>query len=275
MLLAPPSHTHTCTHTHTHTRTHNLNSPSPDCSRQSAVFLFPPSSLLGVGIYRRKRRQAATFHLGVVDSSDLKTHRSLSHISSRGLCVSVCVCLCVCVRACVRVSVCVPVPVCVQCVVRFLGWSYMDASILCFTQRYVCCRQWNLSAFLSWSSFFWGGAPLAVSSPGRLCAPGCARGKHQKISWSSFEKFSTKKVLLFVPHADGLPAKEVSSHDPLLPGLVVDASAGWRSLYRGMAAHLMRVVPNTAIVFFTFEVLVQFLDGDEQATSSSSCNRPK
>lgn len=50
---------------------------------------------------------------------------------------------------------------------------------------------------------------------------------------------------------------------------------GWRSLYRGMAAHLMRVVPNTAIVFFTFEVLVQFLDGDEQATSSSSCNRPK
>ena len=35
---------------------------------------------------------------------------------------------------------------------------------------------------------------------------------------------------------------------------------GIRGLYGGMSAHLMRVVPNTAIVFFTYEAVVRLLD---------------
>ena len=31
---------------------------------------------------------------------------------------------------------------------------------------------------------------------------------------------------------------------------------GFRGLYGGMSAHLLRVVPNTAIVFFTYETIV-------------------
>ena len=33
-----------------------------------------------------------------------------------------------------------------------------------------------------------------------------------------------------------------------------------KGLYGGMSAHLFRVVPNTAIVFFTYEAVVQLID---------------
>ena len=33
-----------------------------------------------------------------------------------------------------------------------------------------------------------------------------------------------------------------------------------RGLYGGMSAHLMRVVPNTAIVFVTYEAIVKLVD---------------
>jgi solute carrier family 25 protein 33/36 len=34
---------------------------------------------------------------------------------------------------------------------------------------------------------------------------------------------------------------------------------GVRGLYGGLAAHLLRVVPNTTLVFFTYEFVMQFL----------------
>jgi len=33
-----------------------------------------------------------------------------------------------------------------------------------------------------------------------------------------------------------------------------------RGIYGGMSAHLIRVVPNTAIVFLTYEAVVQLID---------------
>jgi len=35
---------------------------------------------------------------------------------------------------------------------------------------------------------------------------------------------------------------------------------GMRGIYGGMSAHLIRVVPNTAIVFLTYEAVVQLID---------------
>ncbi len=35
---------------------------------------------------------------------------------------------------------------------------------------------------------------------------------------------------------------------------------GVRGLYGGMSAHLLRVVPNTAIVFFTYESVVSSIN---------------
>ena len=35
---------------------------------------------------------------------------------------------------------------------------------------------------------------------------------------------------------------------------------GMKGLYGGMSAHLIRVVPNTAIVFLTYEAVVQLID---------------
>lgn len=35
---------------------------------------------------------------------------------------------------------------------------------------------------------------------------------------------------------------------------------GVRGLYGGMSAHLIRVVPNTAVVFFTYEAVVAAID---------------
>jgi len=37
---------------------------------------------------------------------------------------------------------------------------------------------------------------------------------------------------------------------------------GWLGLYGGMGAHLMRQVPNTVIMFLTYESIVNFLSGD-------------
>lgn len=36
---------------------------------------------------------------------------------------------------------------------------------------------------------------------------------------------------------------------------------GPRGLYGGMSAHLLRVVPNTAIVFLTYEAVVKAING--------------
>jgi solute carrier family 25 protein 33/36 len=36
---------------------------------------------------------------------------------------------------------------------------------------------------------------------------------------------------------------------------------GWRALYGGMGAHLVRVVPNAAIIFLTYETVVALLNG--------------
>ena len=41
---------------------------------------------------------------------------------------------------------------------------------------------------------------------------------------------------------------------------VVWAEEGMAGLYGGMGAHLVRVVPNTAIVFFTYEAVVRILE---------------
>ena len=39
---------------------------------------------------------------------------------------------------------------------------------------------------------------------------------------------------------------------------------GMRGIYGGMSAHLIRVVPNTAIVFLTYEAVVQLIDDRKQ-----------
>ena len=41
---------------------------------------------------------------------------------------------------------------------------------------------------------------------------------------------------------------------------------GTRGLYGGMGVHLVRVVPNTAILFYTYETVSRWLAGPEQAT---------
>jgi solute carrier family 25 protein 33/36 len=40
---------------------------------------------------------------------------------------------------------------------------------------------------------------------------------------------------------------------------VIAAEEGIKGLYGGMGAHLLRVVPNAAIMFFTYETVVKFL----------------
>ena len=40
---------------------------------------------------------------------------------------------------------------------------------------------------------------------------------------------------------------------------------GMRGLYGGMGAHLTRVVPNTAIVFFTYEAVVRLFERSKTA----------
>lgn len=41
----------------------------------------------------------------------------------------------------------------------------------------------------------------------------------------------------------------------------IPVEEGWRSFYNGMSAHLLRVVPTTAITFFAYEWLVQKFSG--------------
>ena len=40
---------------------------------------------------------------------------------------------------------------------------------------------------------------------------------------------------------------------------VVAKEEGWKGLYGGMGMHLMKVVPNTAIMFLTYEVVNSWL----------------
>jgi solute carrier family 25 protein 33/36 len=40
---------------------------------------------------------------------------------------------------------------------------------------------------------------------------------------------------------------------------VVAKEEGWKGLYSGMGVHLMKVVPNTAIMFLTYEVVNSWL----------------
>lgn len=42
--------------------------------------------------------------------------------------------------------------------------------------------------------------------------------------------------------------------------LKVWSDEGVRGLYGGMSAHLLRVVPNTAVVFFTYEAVVSAIN---------------
>src|SRR4051812_25031196 len=37
---------------------------------------------------------------------------------------------------------------------------------------------------------------------------------------------------------------------------------GWRALYGGLGAHLVRVVPNAAIIFLTYESVVKLLTNE-------------
>lgn len=46
---------------------------------------------------------------------------------------------------------------------------------------------------------------------------------------------------------------------------VVWTEEGMRGLYGGMGAHLTRVVPNTAIVFFTYEAVVRLFERNKTA----------
>ena len=50
---------------------------------------------------------------------------------------------------------------------------------------------------------------------------------------------------------------------------VVWLEEGLRGLYGGMGAHLIRVVPNTAIVFFTYEAVVRVFQNRNDSDSSS------
>jgi len=42
---------------------------------------------------------------------------------------------------------------------------------------------------------------------------------------------------------------------------LIAAEEGTKGLYGGMGAHLIRVVPNAAIMFFAYETIVQLLNG--------------
>ncbi len=42
--------------------------------------------------------------------------------------------------------------------------------------------------------------------------------------------------------------------------MVVWREEGMRGLYGGMSTHLLRVVPNTAVVFLTYEAVVKFIN---------------
>ena len=45
------------------------------------------------------------------------------------------------------------------------------------------------------------------------------------------------------------------------PLQLIYAEEGRRGLYAGMSAHLLRVVPNSALIFLTYEVVVHLLTG--------------
>ena len=50
---------------------------------------------------------------------------------------------------------------------------------------------------------------------------------------------------------------------------VVWVEEGIHGLYGGMGAHLLRVVPNTAIVFFTYEAVVRLLESRRDNSKTS------
>jgi solute carrier family 25 protein 33/36 len=54
-----------------------------------------------------------------------------------------------------------------------------------------------------------------------------------------------------------------TKYDGLVSGLIrIGKEEGYRGLYGGMGAHLIRVVPNAAIMFLTYEMVVQALSYD-------------
>lgn len=45
--------------------------------------------------------------------------------------------------------------------------------------------------------------------------------------------------------------------------------SGWRALYGGMGTHLMRTVPNTGLMFLTYEFVVNFVNKKRLAARKS------
>ena len=48
---------------------------------------------------------------------------------------------------------------------------------------------------------------------------------------------------------------------------VIMKEEGWKALYSGMGAHLVRVVPNAAIIFLTYETVVKILSSGTPSVS--------
>jgi solute carrier family 25 protein 33/36 len=47
---------------------------------------------------------------------------------------------------------------------------------------------------------------------------------------------------------------------------VIVSEEGFRGLYGGLGAHLIRVIPNAAIMFYTYETVVWALSRDRKQT---------
>jgi solute carrier family 25 protein 33/36 len=68
-----------------------------------------------------------------------------------------------------------------------------------------------------------------------------------------------------------LPVEGMSKYSGLLRTFaVVYREEGMVALYGGLTAHLMRVVPNAAILFFCYELIVRLGNAHLSSSSSSS-----
>jgi len=54
---------------------------------------------------------------------------------------------------------------------------------------------------------------------------------------------------------------------------LINAEEGWKGLYAGCGTHCARVVPNSAILFVTYEVVTAWLDRLERATEAARLER--
>ena len=63
--------------------------------------------------------------------------------------------------------------------------------------------------------------------------------------------------------------EECNMHRGLVPTLTnVLVEDGWQGLYRGLAAHLLRAIPNTAIMLCTYELAVYAMTSNTKTDNS-------